>query len=370
MAATGDLRLGMSMMPPGTPAFNNHTVDANNDGVGWAIQARDTAAITHLGFRYGARTGTPPVFVATLEGISATTGLPDGSDLGGGSPTAKTFTPPADATWDGTWQWIQLTNAYTPTSRGQIIVGTIRHSSGTIDASNLSTFTSHVSNGTLPSATFFPNSYRLTAGTWARQGHTPCVSLRTASTRYGYPIISEYNTRSASTVGHRQALKFTLPAGSGATKTVRGVRFVGSLTSGSGKNPILGLWNAGGALQTLTLDSEWGSLPTSANVNYELFFDEATLSALDFGTAYYIGMEVADAASGGVLINGIQLDNASDLDAYPGGADFHFATFDGSSWSDDTTVRPFVELILDDITEPAGGGGGIIYPRSLSGGLV
>jgi hypothetical protein len=360
----------MSFMPAGTPTFNLHTVDASNDGVGWAIQARDTAAITHIGFRYGARTGTPPVFVATLEGISATTGLPDGTDLGGGSPTAKTFTPPADATWDATWQWIALTNAYTPTGRGQIIVPTIRYSSGTIDASNLSTFTSHTSGVSTGSAAFFPNAYRLTAGTWARQGSIPCVALRTASTRYGFPIVSAYSTRSASTVGHRQAMKFTLPAGSGATKTIRGVRFFGSLAAGTGKNPVLGLWNAGGLLQGLTLDSDWGLLPTSANVAYEFYFDEATLSALDFGTAYYIGMEVADAANGGVLINGVQLDNASDLDAYPGGANFHFATFDGSSWSDDTTVRPFVELILDDITEPAGGGGGIIYPRSMNGGLV
>jgi hypothetical protein len=366
--ATMRWSLSHGLWTTGSPAFSNHVADASNDAIGVAIQARDAEAITHIGFRYGARTGTPPVYVATLEGLSGATGFPDGTDVGGGSPTAKTFTPPADATWDGTWQWIQLTNAYTP-SRGQMLCPTIRYSSGTIDGSNNGSFTTHATS--LNQGTFFqfPKALRLTAGTWAGQAAFPILALRTASTRYLWPIESFYSTRSASTVGHRQAVKFTLPAGSGDTFKVRGARFLGSLSSAAAKTPVFGLWNAGGVLQSIALDTEWSAFASTAYVVYEFLFDEASLSSLSFGTAYYLGLEVADAANGGVILNGIQLDSADDQDAYSGGASVGFATFDGSTWTDDATVRPFVELLLEDITEPAAGGGAVLAPGNVSGGI-
>lgn len=358
MTSVGNLVLGMGIMPAGgTPSFSTgHSLDANNDAVGYAIQARDTDPITAVRFRYGSRTGTPPSYVATLESLDASTGMPDGVDVGGGSPTAKIFTPPANATWDATLQTVTWTNPYTPTSRGQILVPTIRYSSGTVDASNFSSFNSHVTTTTQSGVTAqFPRAFRLTAGTWANQGSLPLVSLITASSRYGYPAASLYNTRSASTVGHRQALKFTIPSGPFASYKVIGVRVVASIAAAAGKTPILGLWSAAGVLQSITLDSDHVSDATTLG-NYQYLFDETSLSALTPGTAYYIGFEVADAANGGVILYGFNLGEAGDLDAWPGGSNQHFATFDGSTWSDVTTVRPFVQLIIDDITAASGGG--------------
>jgi hypothetical protein len=338
--------------------FNNHTVDANNDGIAMVFQARGAEAITHLGFRVGARTGTPPTYIIGLESVSATTGAPDGTILGGGSPASKTFTPPADATWDGTLQWLQLDNAYTP-SRGQVLAITVRYSSGTIDASNFISMTSHVA-GMGHSFMCFPNGQRLTAGTWSKQNSYPVFGVRTASTRYGNPVESFFSTASASTVGHRVALKFTLPAGTADTMKVKGAQFVGRLAAAAGKTPVFGLWDSSSVIQNFTIDNDWSQFPATAGVFYSFLFDEASLTALTLGGTFYLGLEVADAVNGGAILNGIQLDSASDLDAYPGGSDFHYATYDGATWSDDTTVRPFVDLILDDITEPAGGGGGII----------
>lgn len=361
-------RLGSGLWPQSTVTFSNHTVDANNDGIAIEIQARGAEAITHIGFRYGVRAATPPTFVATLEGKSATTGAPDGTDVGGGSPTAVTFTPPADATWDGTWQWVTLTNAYTPT-RGQILMATIRYSSGTIDGTNNSTFTTHSGTLNAPASWRFPQGWRLTAGTWAGQAAQGIGGLRTASTRYGLIVENVYNTRSASTVGHRVAAKFTLPAAIATSKAIKGVRLVGSIASAAAKNPIFGLWSASSALQTFTLDSDWWTSPGNSYQVLDLLFDEVTLSTLTWGTAYYVGLEVADAVSGGVLLNGLQLDNASDLSAYGGGSNAHLATYNGSAWADDTTVYPFFELILDDITGNSGSGG-VVYPRAMSGGFV
>lgn len=352
MAGVGGQFLSLGLRPTNAPSFTNHALDATNDGIGWAMQAESADAITHVGFRYGARTGTPPTYVATLESLNGSTGKPDGTDVGGGSPTAATFTPPADATWDSTWRWVQLTNAYTP-SRGQVLCPTVRYSSGTVDGSNFSSITRLVGN--VLTATFggFPSVFTLAGGTWSNSQVCHAVALRTASSRYGFILPAFYNTRSASTVGHRQALKFTLPAGAAGTFKVRGIRVHGSSAAAAGKAPVFGIWSASAAIQTVPLDVDVVQNVTQPYIPMDLMFDEASLTALSFGTTYYAGMEVADAANAGVIINGIQLAEAADLAAFAGGSDFHFATYNGSAWSDDQTVRPFVELILDDLSPPA-----------------
>jgi hypothetical protein len=336
-------------------------VDAETDGLAFVFQAIDTNPITHVAFRYGQRALTPPTYVLKLESVDASSGHPTGTDVGGGSPTAKTFTPPADDSWNNSQQTIALTNSYTPT-RGQFLAATIRWSTGTVDSSNYSTFTTHALSGFAP-GTFqsFPYPDRLNAGTWAKQTGIPIVMVRTGASRYGLPFEGFYNTRSASTVGHRHAMKFTIPNSLATTFAVRGIRFFGSIASAGGKNPIIGLWSAAGVLQGFTADSDVVASLSSFAAN-EYYFDEANLTPLSANTAYYAGLEVADSTNGGVLLNGIQLDDAADLAAYPLGGNMHFATYDGSAWTDDMTVRPFLELILDEV------GGGIITHPGMVGG--
>lgn len=350
----------------GTPTFSNHTVDASTEGIAVCLQASDANAITHIGFRYGVRSGTPPTFIIGLESPSATTGFPDGTYLGGGTPASATFTPPADGTWDSTWQWIALDNAYTPTV-GQFLMPTIRYSSGTIDGSNNVTLTSHMT-GILGAGNMnFPYALRNTSGTWAFQTGHPVIGLRTASSRYGRTVQSMYTTRSASTVGHRQAMEFSVPSGTCTSFTIRGVRFNASLASVVGKNPVLGLWSASTALQTITLDTDViAANPVSTGTFSEFYFDESSLSTLTPGTTYYLGVEVADAVSGGVVLSSFVVASADDMVCFPGGADWRLATFDGSSWTSVTTTRPVMEFILGDVTGGSGGGAATL----INGGLV
>ena len=358
---------GENFCPPiGTPAFQNHVVDLNTEGVAWAFQSRAAEAITHVGFRYGARTGTPPVYRISLQSLAAASGFPDTTVLGGGTPASVLFTPPADTTWDGLWQWLALDNAYTPT-RGQILCLVIEYSSGTIDVSNNSSFTARASN--ILEFYGFPYSLTNTSGTWTRLSTgIPVHGIRTATTRYGFPIEAFYNTRSASTVGHRQACVITLPAGWGDTHKIKGIEICASLSAAVGKNPVIGLWNAAGVIQDITWDSEFSASATTGFRHYRIYFDEVTLTAINYGTKVYVGLEVADAANGGVILNGMQLDSTTDLLAFPGGASILFGTFDGSTWTEDNTVRPFARLILDDITEPAGSGGPV--SGNMRGGFV
>ena len=356
-AAGGFQRLNASQwqVPGGTPAFTSHVVDANNEGVAFIFQAEDANAITGFQYRYGARTGTPPTYVAAIEGVSTSTGAPDGTDVGGGSPTATTFTPPADTTWDGLCQNVTFTNSFTPT-KGAIYCVTIRYSSGTIDGSNNSSFNYAVSNP-LPGSGIcdFPHSATNAAGSWAKRANLPPFMIITGSSRYGYPIESFWSTASASTVGHRHAMKFSLP-GTGTTYSVGGFWWTGAISGAAAKSPLLKIWDASSALQSLTLDSDIGG--SNATTRYHEYH-WATPATLTAGVTYYVGLEVADAVSGQVELEGIQLDAAADGAAYPGGqSNFCLSTYNGSSWTDDETVRPVCGLILETLTEPSGSSGG------------
>lgn len=365
MTTTKGMRLGQSVLlnPSTTLSFSSHIVDASNEGVAFAFQAETTDAITHLGFRYGVRAATPPTYIIGLEGLSSSTGLPDGTYKGGGTPASGTFTPPASTAWDGTWQWVALDNSYTPTL-GEFLCSTIRYSSGTIDASNYSSFTTQISNA--PSS-YFPYPIRNTAGTWATVAPSmPTFGVRTASGRYGYIIPNLYATRTASTVGHRVALKMSLPAGFGDTFKVSGIRFAGSIAGAVGKNPLCKIWSASSALASATLDSDVIATSTAYR-SMEIRFD--TSVTLSFGADYYFGFEVADAVNGGVILYGIQHSDSADA-TKDGGDYFQLATYNGSTWTTDATVRPLMELIVDDITEPSGGGGLVAPIISGSGGLI
>lgn len=340
----------------------NLVVDASTEGLGFVFQANSADAITHLGFRYGARTGTPPTYVMTLEGIDAS-GLPDGADIGGGSPTAVTFTPPADASIDGIWQWKTLTNAYTP-SRGQFLAGTIRYSSGTIDGSNNSSFTRSLANLQITTRGL---PYHLgLAGTWTKQATPAVFGYRTASGRYGVIGISGYATVTANTAGHMSGMFFTLSSDWGDTFKVAGIRMIGKLGAAGGSCKV-GIWNtAGTLLQSVTLDGDaTGANGASSDTQSDIYFSDATLATLSYGTKYYVGIEVV---SGTCSVAGVNLTEAEDRSAWPNGVNRGLVTYNGS-YTETTTTLPLIDLILADITEPAGGGGGMIVHPGMNGGL-
>lgn len=338
----------------GSVSPSNHSLDASTDGAGMVFQAQSADPITHIGIRYGARTGTPPTYVATLEGVSTSTGHPDGTDVGGGSPTAVTFTPPADTTWNGLFKWFQLTNPYTPT-RGQWLASTIRYSSGTIDASNFSTFTTNVQN--LSSTYNMPYAERLTAGSWAKQSlGAVAQAIRTATTRFGVPYESAPNT-TTNTSGNRIAMRFSIPAAMGSAFTVRGLQGLMQVSNNNAATQKIGLWNAAGTmLQEVSVDTDQIVVGSGW---HRFYFDETTLSSLSPDTAYYLGIERgSDVGDKTAAIQGIGLNGADDRLCFAGGTDFCLATWNGSAWTDLTTIVAPLDLILGEVTEASGGSGG------------
>lgn len=346
------LRLFNDQTQYGSWGMANVSLDGSGDGAAWVFQPFSTDPITHLGYRYGARTGTPPTYSIRLEGLDST-GLPDNTDVGGGSATAVTFTPPADATINGLWQWKALTNAYTP-SLGQTLCATIRHSSGSVDASNCSSFTLRTTTiGS--SVTALPYSLDNLSGSWTKRAQYSIFGWRTASGRFGRCFQSSYTTATANTAGHKSGMYFTLPSGLGSTYRIRGLNFVGDSGASSGSCKF-GIWSTDGTVRrSVTWDCDHqGAAPNVVGDFNPIIFTDAHYD-FAYGTKYYAGVEVV---SGAVGVHGHVVAEADDRSAYPNGTNRGLVTYNGSTWAETDTVLPLIDLILEDVTIPAGGGGG------------
>ena len=341
MAAAGFQIPSIPWQPLAT-GFTTLALDASTDKTGWIFAMPEDATINTLCFRYGARTGTPPTYDISIQGVNAS-GMPDGVKA-----VSATFTPPADATWNSTLRAISVSN--TALNGGQLYAMVIEYSSGTVNASNLSSFTQY----TQPqSNVWLPYSVQDTTGSWAMAAASQVAlfGLRSSSKSYGNPVIA-YTIYSTTNAGDRVTLKFTPPAGWCDTLQVKGIRFTG-LTAASG-SVVAGIWNAAGtALGSATYDSD-ASFSTAARGAMEYFFDPITLTA---GTTYYAGLEQVSTQT--TSLRTYTLGDSADLTAYGwGSAGGNLATWNGSAWTDTLTEVAPVALILADITEPTGGSGG------------
>lgn len=360
--------LGLFLPLGGTAAWGgtNFALDsggASIDRAANAIQYPWADAITHCGFRYGLRTGTPVQHKIGLQGVDGS-GNPDGTYKGGGSPASGTFTPPADTTWNGVWQWIALANSYTPATPGEDLAIVIEPV-GTPDGSNNSSFT-YILTGT-GQAGRIGHPYGLTqsnAGVWTHVAGSPFFGVKSATRMFSHGgAASAFYTTTMGTNGHRQALRFKLASGWGSTFKVIGVRWL-ITTPIPGQTYKLGLWEGTTEHQVVTRDSDFTQVATATSwAFFETYFDDAPVT-LNYGTAYYIGMERVASACG---INGLSLSNAAELASFPGGAEMYYSTFDGSSWTDSQVMRPAIDLILDGITVPVASTNPVGFPKIIQG---
>lgn len=338
----------------GTFALNGTT-----DAVEFIFQAVAAATITRLGFRVGTRTGTPPTYRISLQGVNAS-GNPDGTIKGGGTPASATFTPPASTAWNNSWQWVTLDNAYT-CARGEYLAIVIDYSSGTIDGSNNITFATHCDSTSV--FALFPFAIQNDAGVRTRRTGQPYFGYGSASKAYGNVYRSGGNN-SISSAGE-VAAKFTLPADWGDTFQVLGAHVLCAPIS-AGKTISMTLYEGGGAANTTVMQSvDWDTdfTSTTATGILTLYFDEATLSTLTFGSAYRLSFRTSDANI--QLISAVTVNSAADWDASALGRQFSLSTRSGGNWTDNALNRLLVNLILADWTKPAGAGARLVGPSAL-----
>lgn len=349
-------------------SFETFALDGSGDRIAWTFTPEDALTITALAAPIGSRTGTPPTYRISLQGVDAS-GNPDGVVLGGGSPASATFTPPADATWNNTIQWITLSNSFTVT-RGTVYAIVIDHSSGSVDGSNFTTINNGHTNIGARSGNVIAQQYG--GASWSKRNIWPVFGYRTASRSYGWPAQTFFSTTFSSDTasgsgGDERGMKFTLPAGWGATFKIRGIRWIGNM-SATGKTITATLYTGTTVLQDVTIDSDTAQ-GTGNYMTFTAMFDESSLTALDFGSSYYVAIKPNETASS-LGIFGISVAEAQDRKCFGFGTDSLWAfRTDSGSWDETVTTRvPLIWLILDDITEPSGGGGTI--GRGLIDGLL
>lgn len=350
----------MQMVDAGGSSASNLAINSTlgNDTLCLVFQCSEAITITKVGFRYGARTGTIPAnaYKATLEGISATDGNCDNSDVGGGSPTAAPFSPPSDATWDGTVREVTLTNSYACT-RGQLLGISIRYNTGTIDGTNFSSFTRGMS--TNMSATSFPYAAYVTDGGAVTKDSTLVPFLyASASKYYGQPVkaVTKANF-SQDDSPDEYGLAFQLDCDWVTTYTVKGI-FPNSRTPAAGKTVDLNFYSNTTELMDLTVDSDRLGSNTQNGSYLNLLFDDTTLDTLNCDTEYIAAW--APSSTTGEVTNLVvyEVQTANHLQAFPGGTEFHLVTrTNAGAWTSVTTSVPAMLIKIGDWTPPTGGGG-------------
>jgi hypothetical protein len=363
------------LSPQGVLTTTDSTLSTLNTKIGMVFQfdsdgSSDT--ITHVGFRLGTVTGTPGAnsYRVGIQGVNSS-GEPDGTFLGGGSPASATFTPSSGNA--NTWQWVALTNSIS-INRGALTALVLERATATDAANCIAAAYGHTrafARAGIP--------YGLTnnASAWAKQpgngsNAEPAMGCKSASAVYGKPAKNQfiYSDTYGATV--EAGMYFTIPTNFASTFKVKGVEFIGlTPPSGTGvhyatlyENPVTGTIAIPTGGQSNATDNDAVAQAESTD-RFMKFLFTGTLPTLSAGTEYGIGLAVTGSAH--MALACLELQSAADGDAWQWGqqtgfmtrtlnTDFPPSSNDTNNFTKTATKRPLMRLLLADVTAPSGGG--------------
>lgn len=350
------------------------SLDDQNDGAAMVLVCPADDTITSVGYRQGTTTGAPATdsYTIGLQGVT-NTGLPDGSWL---SSSNTTFTPSnAD---DSTMKWVTLGASHAVT-RGDAVALVIQRTAAT-DASNMTQagyqHTWIAQRGAMP--------YALTkagAGAWTKTpSSVPTMGMAGTKT-YGMPGKNHYLAETLGTTTEK-GMSFTVPSTWMSTYKVRGIRayMQGPLTSGAGTHTVNLYSDITGT--NPVIESSTGAIDNDISVavvglRVHEFYFTGTLPTLTAGTTYGVGISTTTATD--VTLAALEFSVNTERQAWAFGEQAAFISrtlasayppdaSDGAFTVTDTK-RPWLELILEDITAPSGGAGGLLTHPGMSGGM-
>lgn len=320
--------------------YNETLLSVNSSSVNFAafFMAVEAMTITHLGVSYNLRTGTPPTQRVSLR-------EPSSDGLFEATPIAsKTFTPPADSSWDGTFQWHELVNPY-PATRGQKLVMVLEYMSGAVSNSNRSRYFTSIGNSRLISGHY---PFHVTNnGSLVKSGNAPIFGYKTSTRSYGLPLIgvSDEQINNPGEAG----LRFLLDRGFGSTYRLLGASFMGRLATTSGQSVDLVLYNAAGdTMQRVTRDADHPP-SLSGDLVHDIYFDDATLEELQFGQEYFLVL-APSGASTNTQLKTFDLGDSADMTALRGGSGMYLVTraSTAAAFTRERDRRPlFCDLFID-----------------------
>jgi hypothetical protein len=341
-------------------------VRAVNDYVSVITQAEENAIIDRVTAYVDLCTGGSSTHIMRvgIQSVNTTTGLPSGTWLGYGDfqlgqTNFQDF---------GTRQWT-LTNTAT-VSRGQYYAIVLLALSGTFDASNKVRFYTVRGTGVGPALMTFPYTYNIDNGVASGKSTTatlPNFGCGTSTRQYG--IGHSGGTQASWNSGsspNQRGMKFKLPASLCTTFKVVGVRMaVGPTNSASTWD--LNLYDSSNTVLQNRSYTNQEAFNSAALLMRDYYFDESTLTALSPNTDYRIAVQATSASLGCMTyIETNSIANCSS--AFIPDGTFHLTTRTGTgAWTDTTTSWMPMQLIIDDFTASASGGGLLVHPGTGGG---
>jgi hypothetical protein len=342
----GGLIVPLLMSRSGTSQFNNVLLDATGEAQALVCQVPQSGVIDRIAFKTAAIT-TGGTVTCTIEGVSATTGDPDGVPIGSGTVVV------ADSD-DNTWKECTLSATATVT-RGNVMAVVITVPNGfSGNLSDLNTLADWIQGWQFPYEDLFQG------GAWGKVSNGVPLAVRYSDETYPplgtFPLsaIAATTFNSGSTPDER-GLKFTLPFPARLSGVLLNATFGGGGT--------IKVYDSDGTtvLTSLAIDPEQ---VLSTNPGTSRFVLPTTVS-LSKDTAYRITL-LPGSVTDNSLVN-LTCASAALLDALDGGQAFHLCTrTNGGAWDDTLTAqRPLIHLVLDAFDDAAQDAGAVHFYRLL-----
>lgn len=309
----------------------------------WFFQPTEPVTISHLGFLYDIRSGTPPSYRLSLR-LTDGSGLPANEIL-----TSRVFTPPPDTTWNGTFRWIEMLTPY-KAGRGEDLCAVLEHFSGGINTSHASRVITSISNAG-ERKRYFPYFIGNVAGVETRNGAQIVFGWKSMTRSYGLPITDLLldSVNAPAQVG----MRFLFHPAYGRTFNISGARIQGRMSSTSGKSFDMVLYDEDNIeLNRVTFDCDHTVSSNTIDAVCEIRFDDVTLESLLFGKPYYIAF-APNQADTNFALRAVQIQDTADMTALPGGANVFMVSRSTSSanWTEHEDRRPQVDLLPGEWTE-------------------
>jgi hypothetical protein len=333
----------------GTTTFSTATLDADGEKYAWIFQAPKSGTIDRLAFRTGVITTGGTVDVR-LETVSDTTGDPSGSLQATNTNAALAI---ADGD-DSIWKEATLTAGATVT-KGDVLAAVLVVATGF--SGNLTSMGNVMDYG---AGWQFPYDDHFAGGAWTKGGQAACWVVR-------------YNDGTYPPIGTVPALSISnSPFNSGSSPDERGLYFQLPYPCRLSGCIMLAAFAGGGTIKVY--DSDGSTVLTSLvrdpdqNVNTNVGpgrYLFPTSVELEASTNYRLTLLPSSVTDNNLTT--ITVSDAAMLDALDGGQNFHLTTrTDGGAWSQTTTQRPMIHLLLDAFDDAAQNGGAVHFYRLLS----
>lgn len=334
-------------------SFSTFVLDETTDYYAVIFRAPNTNAISKLFYNFSSVNGTPTAEIS-LQGVTSG-GLPDGTILSSGNAKAS-WTATATAGWQ------TLTSSYTPGSVGELLAYVVKITAGTSITVNVRIGGSAAH---LPSGVTYNNTGALTS-----RLTTPAVwGIKGSGTTWchGNPISSS-TTNSITTASIvEEACAFVVPSWCSSIRVIGVESQYRMTTSATGE---IRIYNGIGAAdttvaQSITTSAAQDALSGSSTAPLRFYFPPVTVNS---GNGFRISTR-STSSSATIHLQNTVVDNEDTQAWGPWNATNYRSRRTTGNWTDSTKDLPFFQPIIDDVTAPSGGSGGVIIHPGMAGGM-